>query len=75
MYIPKTKKKKATFPTTKKAPKKKKPLPKQYDAPPGSKREILLRKAGELYRSGKKQQAFKMRNKMEEANAKSKTKK
>lgn len=75
MFTPKTKKKKVPLPTTKKAPKKKKPLPKQYDAPPGSKREIMLRKAGELYRSGKKQEAFKMRNKMEEANAKRKSKK
>jgi hypothetical protein len=42
-----------------------KPLPKQYGAPPGSKRAALLRKAARLYKSGRKRAAFKMRDRME----------
>ena len=37
--------------------KKKKPLPKQYKAPAGSKREKLMRRAARLYKSGNKQAA------------------
>lgn len=43
------------------------PLPKQYKAPPGSAREKTMRKAARLYKSGKKQQAFKIRNRQEAA--------
>jgi len=46
-------------------PRKKKALPKRYGAPPGSKRESLIRKAGKLYRAGKKKQAAAIREKME----------
>ena len=46
--------------------KKRKPLPKAYKAPPGSKRAALLRKAEKLYKSGNKQAAFKLRERMEE---------
>jgi hypothetical protein len=42
-----------------------KPLPKQYGAPPGSRRAALLRKAARLYKSGRKRAAFKMRDAME----------
>jgi|TARA_R100001086_G_scaffold111572_2_gene56930 hypothetical protein len=45
--------------------KKKKPLPKQYKAPAGSKREKLMRRAARLYKSGNKQAAFKLREEME----------
>ena len=59
--------------------KKRKALPKQYKAPKGSKREKQLRKASALYKAGKKQAAFKLRNKMESKvrrkRAKSKVKK
>lgn len=48
---------------------KRKPLPKQYKAPPGSAREKALRRASMLYKKGKKAQAFKLRDKMEKANA------
>lgn len=40
--------------------------PKQYKAPPGSKRAKLLARARKLYKSGNKQAAFKLREKMEE---------
>ena len=33
-----------------------KPLPKRYKAAPGSAREKMIRKAGELYRAGKKKE-------------------
>jgi len=51
----------------KKTKKKKKPtpLPRQYDAPVGSKRYKQLKKAAKLYKAGKKKQAFAMREKME----------
>jgi hypothetical protein len=52
--------------------KKKAPLPKQYGAPPGSKREALLRKAAKMYKSGNKKGAFALRNKMEAVNARKK---
>jgi hypothetical protein len=52
--------------------KKKAPLPKQYGAPPGSKREALLRKASKMYKSGNKKGAFALRNKMEAVNARKK---
>jgi len=52
--------------------KKKKPLPKQYKAPPGSAREKALRRAAALYKKGKKSAAFKLRDKMEKANARKK---
>lgn len=52
--MPKTKKKKK--PT---------PLPRKYDAPVGSKRYKMLKKAAKLYKSGKKKQAFAMRERME----------
>ena len=45
--------------------KKRKPLPKRYGAPPGSKREQLIRKAERLYKAGKKAEAAKLREKME----------
>tara|TARA_R100000315_G_scaffold25878_1_gene9982 strand:+ start:3789 stop:3968 length:180 start_codon:yes stop_codon:yes gene_type:complete len=45
--------------------KKKKPLPKKYEAPVGSKRYKQLKKASRLYKSGKKQAAYKLRDKME----------
>jgi len=44
---------------------KKKPLPKTYKAPPGSPRAKQLAKASTLYKSGKKQAAFDMREGME----------
>lgn len=44
---------------------KKKPLPKTYKAPPGSPRAKQLAKASALYKSGKKQAAFDMRERME----------
>lgn len=44
---------------------KKKPLPKQYKAPPGSTRAKQLARAAKLYKSGKKAAAFKMRDQME----------
>ena len=47
-----------------------KPLPKQYGAPPGSKRALLLRKAARLYKSGRTRAAFKMRDHMEKMEAK-----
>lgn len=56
--------------------KSKKPLPKQYAAPKGSSRAKKIRRAAALYKSGKKQAAFKMREEMEKKErAKSKTKK
>jgi len=55
--------------------KKLKPLPKQYAAPPGSKRAALLRKASKMYKSGRKQAAFKMRDAMEKKEAKRRGKK
>lgn len=55
--------------------KKKAPLPKQYGAPPGSKREALLRKAAKMYKSGNKKGAFALRNKMEALNASKKASK
>jgi len=51
----------------KKMKRKKKALPSQYKAPPGSAREKALRKASALYKSGKKKAAFKLRNKMEKS--------
>ena len=57
---------------TKKKVRKKKPLPKQYKAPPGSAREKALRRAAALYKKGKKSAAFKLRDKMEKANARKK---
>ena len=45
--------------------KKKNPLPRQYDAPVGSKRYKQLKKAAKLYKQGKKKQAFAMRERME----------
>ena len=45
----------------------KKALPKQYKAPKGSKREQQLRRAAMLYKTGNKQAAFKMRERMEAA--------
>ena len=45
--------------------KKKNPLPKQYNAPVGSKRYKQLKKAAKLYKQGKKKQAFAMRERME----------
>ena len=50
--------------------KKRKPLPKQYAAPPGSSREATIRRAAKLYKSGKKVAAFRLRNKQEAAEAK-----
>jgi len=44
---------------------KKKPLPKTYKAPPGSPRAKQLAKASALYKAGKKQEAFDMRERME----------
>lgn len=55
--------------------KKRAPLPKQYSAPPGSRREALLRKAAKMYKSGNKKGAFALRNKMEAVNARKKAKK
>jgi hypothetical protein len=56
--------------------KKKKALPKKYGAPRGSARAKTIRKASKLYKSGKKQQAYRLREKMEEKErAKSKSKK
>ena len=52
--------------------KKKAPLPKQYKAPPGSKRAALLSKAAKMYKSGNKKGAFALRNKMEAVNARKK---
>jgi len=49
----------------KKAKKKKTPLPRKYGAPVGSKRYKMLKKASKLYKSGKKKQAFAMRERME----------
>lgn len=55
---------------------KKKPLPSQYKAPPGSARAKQLARASALYKSGRKQAAFKMREEMEKKEAKrGKTKK
>jgi len=51
------------------------PLPKQYGAPPGSRREALLRRASKMYKSGNKKGAFALRNKMEATNARKKSKK
>lgn len=51
------------------------PLPKEYGAPPGSRREALIRKASKMYKSGNKQGAFALRNKMEAVNARKKSKK
>ena len=45
--------------------KKQNPLPRQYDAPVGSKRYKMLKKAAKLYKQGKKKQAFAMRERME----------
>ena len=45
--------------------KKRRPLPKKYSAPIGSKRYNQLKKASKLYKSGKKQEAYKLREKME----------
>ena len=45
--------------------KKQNPLPRKYNAPVGSKRYKQLKKAAKLYKSGKKKQAFKMRERME----------
>jgi len=44
---------------------KKKPLPKGYKAPPGSARAKKLAQASKLYKSGRKQAAFKLRDAME----------
>lgn len=44
---------------------KKKPLPAGYKAPPGSARAKQLARASKLYKSGRKQAAFKMREEME----------
>lgn len=41
-------------------------LPSQYKAPPGSARERAIRRAAKLYKQGKKQQAFRLRERMEE---------
>ncbi len=49
---------------------KKKPLPKGYKAPPGSARAKKLAVASKLYKSGRKQAAFKMRDEMEKKEAK-----
>ena len=54
---------------------KKKPLPKQYKAPPGSPRAKKLAAASKLYKSGKKAAAFKMRDAMEKKEAKARGKK
>jgi len=51
------------------------PLPKEYGAPPGSKRAALLIKAAKMYKSGNKKGAFALRNKMEAVNARKKSKK
>jgi hypothetical protein len=40
-------------------------LPAQYNAPPGSARERAIKQAAKLYKSGKKQQAFRLRERME----------
>lgn len=50
--------------------KKRKPLPKQYAAPPGSVREKTIRRAQKLYKSGQRAAAFRLRNKQEAAEAK-----
>lgn len=55
--------------------KSKKALPKQYSAPKGSRRAALLKKAAKLYKSGNKQAAFKLREKMEERERAKKSKK
>ena len=56
--------------------KSKKPLPKQYKAPKGSRRAALLKRAARLYKSGNKQAACKLREKMEDRErAKKKSKK
>lgn len=52
--------------------KRKKPLPKQYAAPPGSAREKGIRRAAKLYKSGNKVAAFRLRNRMEAAEMKKK---
>ncbi len=44
---------------------KRKALPKRYGAPPGSQREKQIRKAERLYKSGKKAQAARLRERME----------
>jgi len=49
---------------------KKKPLPAGYKAPPGSARAKQLARASKLYKSGRKQAAFKMRDEMEKREAK-----
>lgn len=54
---------------------KKKPLPKQYKAPPGSARAKQLARASKLYKSGKKAAAFKLRDQMEKREAKRRGKK
>ena len=41
-------------------------LPVGYDAPPGSARERAMRRAAQLYKSGNKQAAFRLRDRMEE---------
>lgn len=46
--------------------KKSRTIPKKYGAPKGSKRRALLNKAAKLYKSGNKQAAYKLREKMEE---------
>lgn len=41
-------------------------LPVGYGAPPGSARERAIKEASRLYKSGNKQKAFRMRERMEE---------
>jgi hypothetical protein len=40
-------------------------LPKSYKAPKGSKRRAMLQRAAKLYRSGNKQAAYRLRERME----------
>tara|TARA_R100000805_G_C3616153_1_gene117856 strand:+ start:873 stop:1052 length:180 start_codon:yes stop_codon:yes gene_type:complete len=57
--------------------KKRRPLPKKYEAPVGSKRYNELKKASRLYKQGKKKQAYALRERMEKKvrNARKKRKK
>jgi hypothetical protein len=53
----------------------KKALPKQYKAPKGSSREKKLRRTAALYKAGRKQEAFKLREEMEKKERAKKSKK
>mgnify|MGYP003149950477 CR=1 FL=1 len=44
----------------------KKRLPVGYNAPPGSARARAIRRTAKLYKSGRKQEAFRLRERMEE---------